>query len=244
MNCVNRISRSALALLLLLIPLRLALAQGYNSFQKLTFTTAATGGQIKQNGLSAYHVLSWTVSGVVSSCSVEMDTSTDGVSWSLGALIAAQDCHTTGSYSASATANYVRVGVLVLTGGGTVTTTYKGYAQGITNPTFTFSLPNPAVADSGLYHHKLSVDATVARLSCSVDQGTASISLDVRPEANPNTDTGTHVLTSPLTCTTSTGTTTVFDRPSYTAYQVLALVITGTSGSPSTLNVHVVMVPQ
>ena len=240
----NHISRAALALLLLLMPLRYASAAGYNSFQKLVFTAAAAGDQIKQNGLSAYHILSWTVDGTVSSCSVEMDTSADGVSWSLGALIPAQDCHTAGSYSVSNTANYLRINLLVLTGGGTVTTTYRGYAQSITNPTFTFSLPNPVVADSGLYHHKLSVNASVARLSCSVDQGTASISLDVRPENNPNTDTGTHVLVSPLTCTPTTGVSTLFDNPSYSAYQVLALVITGTSGSPSVLNVHVVMVPQ
>lgn len=236
----------------LFLPLIVALAtvipspgQGYNSFQKITFIAPGVGQRIFQNGASSFHTLEWVVSaGTLSSCSIEIDTSADGVSWALGGLIAPADCHLTGNVNGTGVANYLRVNLLTLAGGATLTVTYKGYAQGLKNPTFSFDLPSPSVADSGQYQHKLSGNNTFARLSCSVDQGTASINLDVRQEANPNSTSGNPALASSLVCTTNTGSTTVFARPAYIANSPLALLITATSGSPSVLRVHVEMVPQ
>lgn len=213
-------------------------------YQRTVFAQSGTADFLEPNSMTTFHVLSWTTSGAVSSCSVAIDSSSDNSLWSAGGLMTAQDCHANGSAQVTGSADYIRVNVGALSGGGSVTMTYRGYTAGLSPPAFSFALPQPGVADSGKYHHKLPINATVSRISCSTDQGTASVTLDVRPEANPNTDTNTHVLTSPLTCTTSTGVATSFDNPSYTAYQVIALDITATSGSPTALNVHVTMQPQ
>jgi hypothetical protein len=242
---MKSIRRLILLLVFVCVGFSLASAQSYNSYQKRTFTQAEIGPVIKQNGLSAYHILSWTTSGTVSSCSIRIETSSDGVLWvDGGVILVATDCHVDGTATASGTANYLRLHLLTLSGGGTLTTTYRGYSQGVVNPSFSFNLPNPVVGDSGQYQHKLSTNAIVVRITCSVDQGTATINFDFRNENTPNTDSGTHVMTSGIVCVPSTTVVQAADNPLYSAYYPIALIVTGTSGSPSILRAHVTMVPQ
>ena len=62
---------------------------------------------------------------------------------------------------------------------------------------FSFDLPSPSVGDSALYEHKLQRSGVIVRVSCSTDQGTASINLDLRQESSPNSS-GTHRFSLPL----------------------------------------------
>src|SRR6185312_15882338 len=113
--------------LLLLFPLWCS-AQTYNSFQENVFTTTGSGKAIFQNTTSTYHQLSWTRIGTVTTCTVAVDSSVDGSSWSAGGIITGQDC-SIGSASAivNAAAKYVRVTLTVLTGGGSIDVVYKGW---------------------------------------------------------------------------------------------------------------------
>jgi len=108
-----------------------------------------------------------------------------------------------------------------------------GYPQ-----SFSFDLPSPSVGDSALYEHKLQSPGQIVRVSCSTDQGTASINLDLRQESTPNT-TGTSVLGSALVCNSNTAITTTIATPAYSANSPIALLISGTSGTPSVVRVHV-----
>lgn len=117
---------------------------------------------------------------------------------------------------------------------------FSGTAASIT-ASFSFDLPSPSVGDSALYEHKLQKSGKIVRLSCSTDQGTASINLDLRQESTPNTS-GTQVLASPLVCTSNTAVAVSLSNPTYTANSPVALLISGTSGSPSVVRVHIASV--
>jgi hypothetical protein len=128
-----------------LIPLLLlcgtCLGQGYNSYQVTTFTVAGTppavaapgtAKPIYQNTTSQYHQISWTDSGTVSTCSVQVDSSPDNSTWTAGGIITSQSCTSAGNSAVvHASAVYIRVNVTVYSGSGSMTLTYKGYA---TNP--------------------------------------------------------------------------------------------------------------
>ncbi len=73
-----------------------------------------------------YHRLSWGTQGVVTACSVSLEKSDDGITWTT--LIAPQDCLVSSEISTpSIPSNFVRINVLSLAGGGTLNTTYSGY---------------------------------------------------------------------------------------------------------------------
>ncbi len=79
------------------------------------------------------HAITWTTEGTVSTCSVKVQKSEDGTSWS--DLIAAQTC-TSASGTATFTvdvASYVRINATTLTGSGKLLVTYFGYAVGMGN---------------------------------------------------------------------------------------------------------------
>ena len=102
---------------------------GYNAAQTTSFTVAATGASIPEQTLILYHSLSWTTTGTVSSCTVAVDSSPDGVTWTAGGIIAGQTCTTNGVSSITAgQANFLRVNVTALGGGGSVTLVYEGWA--------------------------------------------------------------------------------------------------------------------
>lgn len=76
------------------------------------------------------HQLVWSTKGTVSSCSVKLQQSVDGVSWS--DLIAGATCTSNVSGTLTAgIANYVRVNATTLTGSGTLVVTYTGFPPGL-----------------------------------------------------------------------------------------------------------------
>lgn len=102
----------------------------------------------------------------------------------------------------------------------------------------TLDLPNPVTGQTGIFQYKVQSNGLVTRVSCSTDQGTATINLDLRTEAAPNAS-GTPALGSNLVCSSNTTVTTTVSVPQYLANQPVALLITAVSGSPSILRVHV-----
>ena len=104
-------------------------AQGPQARTTLTTSAvAATPGTLETGSGIQYHQLTWNGNGTLSTCTVELDSSVDGVTWS-GTIITGQTCTSNGqsSVSTATTANYIRINVTVISGGGTVTVTYLGY---------------------------------------------------------------------------------------------------------------------
>lgn len=65
---------------------------------------------------AAFHQLTWTVSGTLSACSVQVDSSADAITWNSGGVIASQTCTSNGVItSTSHIVNFVRVNVTALT---------------------------------------------------------------------------------------------------------------------------------
>lgn len=110
---------------------------------------------------------------------------------------------------------------------------------------FSVDIPSPALTDSGAYHHKVDHKAGVVRISCSTDQGTATIDLDMRAEATPNTP-GTPVIgNNGLGCiSATTNVATFFMNALVPQNSVLTPLVSNIQGSPTTLNIHVSVEPQ
>ena len=93
----------------------------------------ATGRGTSINLLSTgigYHMMTWHVVGTVSGCTVALDSSADGTSWSAGGVIAGQTCTTDGSSTvATATVNYVSMNMTAFTAtaGSYVVVTWTGW---------------------------------------------------------------------------------------------------------------------
>lgn len=91
------------------------------------------GSTFRNTGINSF-LISWAPAGSVSSCSVQVDSSADGVTWGSGDLIASQNCASIGSSSIATLANgkyYVRVHVTALNGPG-VNVTLKSWGGVIT----------------------------------------------------------------------------------------------------------------
>jgi hypothetical protein len=87
------------------------------------------GGQggMYQNSLVTTHTLSWTAVATTSACTVELEQSSTGTgSWTL--LGVQQTCTSSGSYTVTASAAYVRFNInsLTNTGSGSITINYFG----------------------------------------------------------------------------------------------------------------------
>jgi hypothetical protein len=102
--------------------------------------------------------------------------------------------------------------------------------------TVTINLENPTAADAGKFQWKPKNPLTLTRLSCSTDNGTATVNFDIRQESTPNT-TGTQVLSSPLTCTTSTGSTTAIANSYVPSLSPVALLVITANGA-SVVRIH------
>jgi trimeric autotransporter adhesin len=84
------------------------------------------------NTAIAYHKLTWSVSGTVSACTVALDSSPDGTTWTAGGVITGQTCTSNGSSAVvNMAVNYVRIDMTALTivGGASVTVTWDGYTS-------------------------------------------------------------------------------------------------------------------
>lgn len=85
-------------------------------------------GNNETNSSTQFHQLTWRISGTVSTCTVALDSSVDGVSWSAGGVIGGQTCTSNGtSVVVNSVVNFVRINVTALSGGGTVTIVYTGF---------------------------------------------------------------------------------------------------------------------
>lgn len=91
---------------------------------------AAAGGPVALPGMpeagfqAGTHFLTFVASGTVSTCTVQLETSANGTSFSLMSTSAAQTCTSTGSIVVtSQIANFVRINVTALSGTGSVTFT-------------------------------------------------------------------------------------------------------------------------
>jgi hypothetical protein len=97
------------------------------------FTIAGPDSSINLiNTAIAFHKLTWNVSGTASVCTVALDTSSNGTTWSAGGAIAGQTCTSNGTSStANVSANYVRINMtaLTVTAGSSVTVTWDGYTS-------------------------------------------------------------------------------------------------------------------
>jgi hypothetical protein len=89
---------------------------------------ADTGVRLIGSAIS-WHKLTWTKSGTVTVCSVQVDSSADNITWGDGDIIAVQDCSSNGAtIPYNFTVNYVRIHfVTTFTGTGSVTAVWTGY---------------------------------------------------------------------------------------------------------------------
>ncbi len=126
-----RYSISAVFLLLICT----SVARGQILLQQ-TYTSVAApiaepGIDIRSVG-ATYHQVFWFPSPGVSSCTVAVDSSADGITWSSGGIIVGQTCTSTSSsvLITNTSANFVRVNVTNISGG-TVTIIYKNYGNSL-----------------------------------------------------------------------------------------------------------------
>lgn len=128
--------------LLFLVGVCFAQGSGYNSYQSGIFSTTGSGAGVRQNTTMLYHQISWVKTGTVSSCTVAVDSSPDGITWTAGGIIAGQTCTSNGTSTVAAgNAVYIRVTFTALSGGGTVQYFYKGWSY---SPTGSSTLPSIA----------------------------------------------------------------------------------------------------
>ena len=82
------------------------------------FTGTGTGSAINNvRAQNAYQKISWTITGgTLSGCQVQLDSSTDGSSWSAGGAITSQACTSNGASAiVNTTPNYMRINVTTFT---------------------------------------------------------------------------------------------------------------------------------
>lgn len=101
----------------------------------------------------------------------------------------------------------------------------------------TMNLENPTPVDAGKFQWQPKNGLKLTSISCSVDSGTVSINLEVRSAAAPNSS-GQQVLSTPLTCPSTTSSSTSFQTASVPGFSPVALIITASSGSPGVVRVY------
>jgi hypothetical protein len=97
--------------------------------QSYSLSTTGAQGDINETTIPVNtHVLSWRPVGTVTTCTVSVDSSPDGVTWTAGGVIAGQTCTSPGEIVTpqATTTNHARVNLTILTGGGTLNVIYSG----------------------------------------------------------------------------------------------------------------------
>lgn len=102
----------------------------------------------------------------------------------------------------------------------------------------TMALQSPQLTDTGLFQFKPGGNFIATKLSCSVDQGSLTVNMEVRTRQNPN-DTGPKLVTVDLVCAPTPVETTTIALPNLTADNVLTLAILDKTGSPGIVRVFV-----
>ena len=98
---------------------------------------------------------------------------------------------------------------------------------------------SPTTGDTGKIQIYWPAATTIQQIACSVDSGTVSINFDERAVATPNTAGATNTLTTALACDTDSQTTTSFNDSAVAANVPYNLQITGTTGTPGVVRIHV-----
>lgn len=102
-----------------------------DGFQSNNFTSVTPGTSIRLiNTGIGFHKLTWNVSGTVTTCTVALDSSVDGVTWTPGGVIGGQLCTTNGASTiVNVVSNYVRMNMTAFSGTGSVSVTWNGYVN-------------------------------------------------------------------------------------------------------------------
>lgn len=131
--------KRCLVLAALLIALGIG-ANAQNTFSQagvLSASGAVANGGAFERSVAKTHIVTWTVTATVSACTLQIETSSDDVTYSLMSGTTAQTCTSSGFYQVSGTAaNYVRINFTALTvsGAGAVSWTYSGLATSTAAP--------------------------------------------------------------------------------------------------------------
>ena len=131
----------------------------YRSPQTI-FGSPGNGQGLRVVGTGAqFHQLTWNiVGGTLSACQIQVDSSSDGISWTSAGVIASTLCTSNGGVtSISTVVNYVRINVTAMTGTGTVVALLTGYANNpagggggtVTNTLGALTLNAPVLGNAG-----------------------------------------------------------------------------------------------
>jgi len=101
-----------------------------------------------------------------------------------------------------------------------------------------FAIPDPTGSDDALVQFYFPTAATIIRVVCSTDTGTATLQLDERAEVTPNTG-GVDVLTAPIVCDTNSEITTSFANATIAADVPLNVDVDATASTPGVVRVHI-----
>jgi hypothetical protein len=102
----------------------------------------------------------------------------------------------------------------------------------------TWTLLDPTTSETGLLRVRLPAAATIISVACDTDAGTVDINPQKRGRTTPNTA-GTNALSASLACDNNAEETSTINSAGISASELLALMITATSGSPTVVNVYV-----
>lgn len=181
-----------------------------------TFSGTLSFGQSADNGLN------WTlISGYPQPSGATVTSATAAGLWAFDVAGRTDLCVWASSYSSGTAVTTVRVSAASF-----------NPPSGIPIPTF--NLQAPVVGDSGKFQVTFTRAATITKVYCSTDAGTADINFEIRTLDQPNT-TGTSVLSSSLSCPSGSASTTTILNSSIAADRILALIVASTSGSPGIL---------
>lgn len=101
--------------------------------QTYYFNGPHTDGPLKQSfangGINAWFIAWHAAGSPLSNCSIEVDSSSDGVNWGTGDVVPAQSCVTSGAAQGAFNSTYIRINVTALSGGG-LTVLLNGYGGG------------------------------------------------------------------------------------------------------------------
>jgi hypothetical protein len=125
---ITHITRCLLCVLLLAAS---AISQNnFNAARGFTTTIVASDVGLLQANHITYHQLAWTVTGSPASCTASLDSSPDGITWTVGGIITGQTCTTLGSSAVvNANAAWIRINVTALSASASVTVNYTGWSS-------------------------------------------------------------------------------------------------------------------
>jgi hypothetical protein len=158
---------------LLILMLLAPFAQGQSTYFRFIASTVSTSSGINlQNSGSIYQQISWTKSGTLATCQVQVDSSADGVTWNSGDIVASQACTSNGNVNAvHFVSNYSRVNVTAISGGGSVTVVFTGYT---TNPVPSGGSVTSIATTSPITGGTITTTGTIACATCAIGPGSST----------------------------------------------------------------------